>query len=316
MNKLHFILLTLGLLLTSVFSWKALETETPENIKITKGISTSSINPQHELIFITAPCDSLHFCNEQIPLSKRIEKTISKQEKKFFYLKRRNHKIIKQAKEWFPLIEPILASYGIPEDFKYFTIVESNLSNVKSSQNAVGYWQLIPATARELGLIVNDEVDERYDPVKSTHAACKYLKQSYKRLKNWSNVAASYNMGITGLHRQLRRQKKKFYYDLILNRETALYVYKGIAVKKLLEKRGKYSYRLADKIDKPDFISLAVNENIESLESFASQYQIDYKTLQKHNPWIRATKLTVDSTHQYTLKVPLVKAKEIELASN
>ena len=74
---------------------------------------------QHELIFITAPCDSLHFCNEQIPLSKRIEKTISKQEKKFFYLKRRNHKIIKQAKEWFPLIEPILASYGIPEDFKY-----------------------------------------------------------------------------------------------------------------------------------------------------------------------------------------------------
>ncbi len=304
--------MTLGLLVTSIFIEK--NANTKEEKVVYLGVEKTD-NHLSRLLF-KAPCDSVHFCNERIPLSPRIEKTITKQEERFFYLKRKNHKIIRNAKKWFPLMEPILAQYGIPEDFKYFTIVESNLSNVKSSQGAVGFWQLIPNTARALGLIVNDEVDERYDPIKSTHAACKYLKKSYKRLGNWSNVAASYNMGIGGLRKQLRRQKKDSYYDLVLNRETALYVYKGIAVKKLVEKNGKYSYRLAPKTHKVLTEPIEVKESISDLEAFAVQYQIDYETLQEYNPWIRNKTLTCDSVNiSYTLEIPIQITENVQLAA-
>lgn len=307
--------MTLGLLIAS-FVVERTVNEKQETVIVNLGITQSKFESNQLLPLIEKPWDSLHFCNEQIPLSPRIEKIIAKQEKRFFYLKRKKHRIVRSAKKWFPLIEPILAEYGIPEDFKYFTIVESNLSNVKSSQGAVGFWQLIPGTARSLGLIVTDEVDERYDPIKSTYAACKYLKQSYKRLGNWSNVAASYNMGISGLHRQLRRQKKDSYYDLVLNRETALYVYKGIAVKKLVEKRGKYSYLLSKKIEEKLTKKVIVSETIEDLEAFATNHHIDYKTLQKYNPWIRSKQLTFDSLQQYTLKIPLQEIQNTILASN
>ncbi len=304
--------MTLGLLVTSVLVERTINIEEEKVVYL--GVEKTD-NHSKELLF-KAPCDSVHFCDERIPLSERIENTIIKQEERFFYLKRKNHRIIRSAKKWFPLMEPILAQYNIPEDFKYFTIVESNLSNVKSSQGAVGFWQLIPNTARALGLIVNDEVDERYDPVKSTHAACKYLQKSYKRLGNWSNVAASYNMGIGGLRKQLRRQKKDSYYDLILNRETALYVYKGIAVKKLVEKNGKYSYRLARKTDKVLTEPIEVKESITDLETFAAQYEVDYETLQEYNPWIRNTTLTCDSINaSYTLEIPIQIAENTQLAA-
>lgn len=297
-------------MITSILGWKSTNGQTSETL--VKGLDkNSTIN---ELVSITTPCDSLNFCKEKIPLSKRIKGIIKKEERHFAYLRHKNHQIIQNAKIWFPVIEPILASYGIPEDFKYFTIVESNLSNVKSPQNAVGYWQLVPETAKELGLVVNNEIDERYDPIKSTHAACQYLKMSYKKLGNWSNVAAAYNMGIGGLHKQLRRQHKKFYYDLELNKETAHYVYKGIAVKKILEKKGKYSYHLVKITEKPMFITVPITKTIEDLEAFATKYQIDYETLQKHNPWIQAKRITYNPERKYTLQIPLVKS--VELASN
>ncbi|MCP4521945.1 MAG: lytic transglycosylase domain-containing protein [Cytophagales bacterium] len=314
LNKFHFILITLGLLVSSIFvehKFNFLSTEQTEGVIVKK----SKITSLNDITKLVAPCDSMYFCDEKIPLSSYVKGTVEKHENRFFYLKRRNHRIVREAKKWFPLIEPILASYGIPEDFKYFTIVESNLSNVKSPQNAVGYWQLIPNTARSLGLIVNDEIDERYDPVKSTHAACKYLQKSYKRLGNWSNVAASYNMGIGGLRRQLRRQKKDSYYDLKLNRETAQYVYKGIAVKRLIEKAGKYSYRLAKKPESLTTERFVIKENIENLETFAQNHKIDVKTLKKFNPWIRGNRVTYDSTHKFVLELPITQ-DELTVAMN
>src|SRR5690606_21368295 len=78
---------------------------------------------------------------------------------------------IKRAARWFPVIEPILKANNIPDDFKYLAVVESNLENVVSPAGATGYWQFIKSAAKQYGLEVTDQVDERYDVIKATEAA-------------------------------------------------------------------------------------------------------------------------------------------------
>ena len=95
---------------------------------------------------------------------------------------------IKRAARWFPVIEPILKQNNIPDDFKYLAVVESNLENVVSPAGATGYWQFIKSAAKQYGLEVNDEVDERYHIEKSTEAACKYLKYSLQDVWELDNV--------------------------------------------------------------------------------------------------------------------------------
>jgi soluble lytic murein transglycosylase-like protein len=117
--------------------------------------------------------------------------------------------LIKRAHRYFPVIEKILAKHGIPEDFKYLPVAESDLMNQTSPANAVGYWQFLKATAQEYGLEVNSEVDERYHLEKSTEAACKFLLRSYELYGSWTMAAASYNVGRTGLNRQIERQDSR-----------------------------------------------------------------------------------------------------------
>ncbi len=160
-----------------------------------------------------------------------------------------------KAALWFPVIEPILASYGIPDDFKYVTLVESGLNGGTSVKGASGFWQFMPGTARSYGLRVNREVDERQNMRKSTVAACKYLKSMYAELKSWTLVAAAYNLGDTKLKAQMFRQKEYNYFKMKLNRETAGYVYRLISMKEIIEKPVRYGYKkrsvlLADRNDR------------------------------------------------------------------
>ena len=131
---------------------------------------------------------------------------------------------IKRANRWFPVIEPILQKYKIPDDFKYIPVVESNLYNSVSQASAVGFWQLTEEVAKKYGLEVNDEVDERYNVEKSTEAACKYFLDSYSNFKSWTLAAAAYNMGNNGLGRQIEKQRVKNYYNLLLSDETSRYL--------------------------------------------------------------------------------------------
>ncbi len=103
--------------------------------------------------------------------------------------------LLKRAKRWFPVIEPILEKYNIPDDFKYLCLVESGLTNAKSPAGAVGFWQFMPATAKEYGLTINKEIDMRYSVEAETVAACKYFQKAYKRFNNWTLAAASLKAG-------------------------------------------------------------------------------------------------------------------------
>ncbi len=212
----------------------------------------------------------------------------------------------KRANRWFPVIEPILKKNNIPDDFKYMAVIESNLSNVVSPAGATGFWQLMEAAAKQYGLEVTKEVDERYHVEKSTEAACKYLRNSYAQFGSWITAAASYNMGLAGVDRQLGRQQAGNYFNLVLNEETSRFVARIIAAKEIFENPQKYGFYLDD----DDLYSplktteVTVSGSVDNLADFARGYGINYKILKMYNPWLRDNVLKNPGGKTYTIKLP------------
>lgn len=214
--------------------------------------------------------------------------------------------LIKRAHRWLPQIENVLQANGIPDDFKYLPLIESNLLNAVSPKDAVGYWQILEDSGKEYGLEISREVDERYDPIKATEAACKYLKRAYQKFGNWTIVAASYNRGMAGLQRSLDDQKVDSYYDLYLNEETSRYVFRILAIKEIIENPEKYGFRIRQKhlYEREALRYVEVNESIRDLVDFAKDQGTNYKLLKRHNPWLREEKLTVRKGKSYLIAIP------------
>ncbi len=212
----------------------------------------------------------------------------------------------KKANRWFPIIEPILEKNGIPEDFKYIALIESQLTNVVSPQGATGFWQIIEPTGTAYGMEITDDVDERYSVTKSTEAACKYFKEAYKIFNNWTLVAASYNLGMGGVQAQLDKQKVKSYYDLAVTEETARYVYRILAMKEIISRPKVYGYMLRKKDLYPQIATkkIIVDTTIHNLADFAISQGINYKILKLFNPWLRTNSLTNTTGKKYTIEIP------------
>jgi len=214
--------------------------------------------------------------------------------------------LIKRAHRYFPVIEKILEKYGIPEDFKYLPVAESDLMNMTSPARAVGYWQFLKSTAQEYGLEVNSEVDERYHLEKSTEAACKFLLRSYELYGTWTMAAASYNVGRTGLNRQVERQDSRYYYNILLNEETGRYVYRLLALKLIMSEPEKYGFIFdPDELYQPiPVYHVNIDTAVEDFSVFASRYSINYKVLKIFNPWLRDNKLSNTSHKTYEISIP------------
>lgn len=263
-------------------------------------------NSHFQKTTLNLPID-FNFSNEKVPLKDFL--VIESLEKEFLintYSQSQMLLLQKRANRWFPVIEPILKRYNIPNDFKYIVVVESELTNCTSSAKAVGYWQIIESTGIHYGLEINANVDERYDMEKSTEAACKYFKEAYKKLKNWTLVAASYNMGISGISSLLNIQKVSNYYDLYLNEETARYVFRILSVKELLSRPNAYGFvsLKPSRFDAPPVKKLTVDSSITNLVDFATQQGSNYKTLKLLNPWLLSTSLSNSEGKKYTLQLP------------
>jgi len=227
--------------------------------------------------------------------------------------------LIKRANRWFPVIEPILAKNGIPDDFKYLALIESGLMNVTSPAGAKGFWQFLEKTAKENGLEVNKRVDERYHAEKSTEAACKYLNKAYNKFNNWTLVAAAYNAGKRRIAEAVKDQNTSNYYDLYLNDETSRYIYRILAIKTIFENPTKYGFYLREADLYPVILAneIVVNKSIDNLAKFAKDHKINYRILKEFNPWIRSKKLPVKSGKSYTILVPDKKhLNVIKLKSN
>jgi len=214
--------------------------------------------------------------------------------------------VLKKTKRYFAVIEPILEKYGIPEDFKYIPLAESGFENSTSPVGAVGVWQFLESTGKEYGLEVNNEVDERYHLEKSTEAACKFFLESYALYKNWTLAAASYNVGRKGINNQIERQQVNNYYDLLLNEETARYVFRILAFKLITQNPQQFGFHLGNEDYYPPLplYEVKVDTGISNMADFASRYSINYKLLKLFNPWLRESFLTNKSGKTYLIKIP------------
>ena len=213
---------------------------------------------------------------------------------------------IKRANKYFPIIEPILKRNNIPDDFKYLALIESGLTNAVSPAGASGFWQFMKSAAKEYGLEVGDQVDERYHLEKATQAACDYLNAAKRSTGSWTMAAAAYNAGVAGMNRQANLQETNNYYDLWLNNETSRYVFRILAVKEIMKNPKKYGF-IFDKrhlYNELPTYSVMIDSSITNLISFAKQYNITYKDLKIYNPWLRDRKLENKDGKTYYIKIP------------
>ncbi len=277
-----------------------LNAQTSDVTKLLKNVSES-----YEIKALKLP-KKITFAGEQVPLNQPdTRERLDRELLVNTYWQSNGLLLLKRANKYFPIIEPILKKEGLPDDFKYLAIAESGLQNVRSRAGASGFWQFMKGTAKQYGLEVNDNVDERYNLEKATKCAAQYLKKAKAKFGTWSLAAAAYNAGSAKISKRLEQQKVIDYYDLLLNPETARYVFRIIALKEVLSNPKKYGFVFdkEDLYETPKYKEIIINTPIENLADFAKQYQMTYKELKLLNPWLRETKLDNKSGKEYIIKI-------------
>lgn len=260
----------------------------------------------YKIVSVPIP-DTLSFAGEPIPLDIfYVREALDRELSVNTYWHSSTLQIIKKAKRWFPLYDSILNANNIPLDFKYLSVIESGLANVTSPAGAKGYWQFMKGTAKDFGLEINKEVDERYNVEKSTEAACKYLQESYEKFGNWTIVAAAYNAGNRGISKQIERQKSGSFYDLLLSDETSRYIYRIAALKLIFENPELYGFYLSQEELYPQIPThvVEINGEVEDFADFAKLHGINYKILKYFNPWLRQNYLKNKKKKTYKIIIP------------
>jgi hypothetical protein len=249
---------------------------------------------------------SISFAGRQIDLTRQhIRESLDRELCGFTYLHATTLLLFKRANRYFPVIEPILKKYGIPDDFKYLAVIESNLdARISSPVHAVGMWQFMEATGKEFGLTITSTVDERCHVEKATAAACNYLKKAYNKYGDWISVAASYNAGMGRITNEMSNQRVNDVIDLWLVEETTRYPYRIMAIKQIFENPYRYGFVLTPgtlyKPVKTKGIAVSADTN---LVAFAKQNGITYADLRRLNPWLKGLRL-ITGGRTYTLQLP------------
>jgi len=296
------VLIGVALLFSNAVQEPQQEDETPVG-----GSAVVQVQSKDYKIHAIALPETMDFAGESVPLGNPdIRERLDRELLVNTYWQSNMLIMIKRAEKYFPIIEPMLEEYGLPDDFKYLAIAESGLDNVRSPAGAAGFWQFLKGTGREYGLEVNDYVDERYHLEKATKVAADYLKKSKKRFGSWTSAAGAYNAGNAGISRQMKRQGVDDYYDLLLNKETSRYVFRILAFKEIVGDPEKYGFH----IDKKEFYTsvptfkVKVDTAVTDFAGFAKRFDINYKILKIHNPWLRDTFLKNASGKEYYIEIP------------
>ncbi|HKL91272.1 transglycosylase SLT domain-containing protein [Muricauda sp. NFXS6] len=292
---------------TLIFAVQSSETEESPLIKEYKAESTDkNVADTYQISAIEIPKD-LNFAGEPVP--QEDPEIMERVDREFLvntYWQSNALLLMKRANKYFPIIEPILKKNGIPDDFKYLAVAESGLENVVSPAGATGFWQIMKGTGREYGLEVNDNVDERYHIEKATQVACDYLNKWKDRFGSWTLTAAAYNAGPAGIQKYMGIQQVDDYYDLLLGQETGRYVFRILAIKEIISNRDKYGFQLEeeDMYEKVPTFKVEVDSVVTNWADFAELYEINYKVLKRHNPWLREPHLNNASRKKYTIEIP------------
>jgi len=302
MRNKHILLLAFGLFLVIIIFINSSPEEKPSNIDY------QEIFQKKYSVFSLPIPDSLSFAGEPVPIELfDVRESLDRELLVNTYWQSQTVLFIKRANRYFPEIEKILAENNIPDDFKYLVLAESDLQNAVSPSGAVGMWQLLEGTAKDFGLEVNKEIDERYHLKKATGVACKYFQKAHDLFGSWTMAAASYNMGRNGLIKQVNRQKQNDYYDLLLNEETARYIYRVLAIKLIIENPSNYGFhvRPEDMYFPVPTYQVKVDTAVSDFADFAEKFDINYKILKYFNPWLRDSFLTNKSGKNYYISIPV-----------
>jgi hypothetical protein len=248
----------------------------------------------------------LYFAGERVPLEdpdvrERLDREL------LINLYRHSNTLldIKLANRFFPEIEKIMTEEGVPTDFKYMPMIESDFRDAYSNAGASGFWQFVPATAKQYGLEVNDKIDERYNVERSTRAACAYLKAAKERLGSWTAAAASYDFGMEGISGKMQSQHTSNYYDLWITIETSRYVFRMLAMKVIMANPEKAGYHITDDdLYQPfQYKTVEVDTTVNDLATFAEQYGLKYKELKLLNSWMRNSSLPNAAHKTYQVRI-------------
>ena len=254
--------------------------------------------------------ETMTFCDEEVPLDlffvrERLERELLVNS----YLHSSTLLLLKRSSRWFPVMEPLMEKYGLPEDFKYLAMIESSLTNAVSPAKATGFWQFLEATGKQYDLEINKEVDMRYNVEKETVAACRYLKDSYRKFGDWTLSAAAFNCGNGRISKTMEEQRVDSYYDMLLPEETQRYVYRILALKLITENPEKYGFQIRDNgwYQPYECKTVIVTQSIPNLVDFAYEQGTNLKMLKYFNPWLRGNSLTISTGNSYEIKIPTGK---------
>ena len=282
-------------------------------VLLTNAISTQQISDTtntsdtYKIKALKLPTD-LNLAGERVPLEKEdIKERMDRELLVNTYWQSNGLLLIKRANKYFPILEPLLKKYGLPDDFKYLCVAESALIDETSSAGAAGFWHFMRGTGKEFGLEINKNVDERYDIEKSTKVAADYLKKAYNHFGTWTLAAAAYNAGSARVANSLKTQGVTSYYDALLPDETERYVLRIIALKEVLSNPKKYGFIFDqnDLYNLPKTKTVKVDTIINNIALFAKKFDTNYKELKLHNPWLRENKLNNKSRKLYEIKIPI-----------
>ncbi len=251
--------------------------------------------------------ESIDFAGESVPLyDADVRERLDREFLVNTYWQSNALLLIKRSEKYYPVIDSILEANGVPSDFKYLALAESGLENVVSPAGAAGFWQIMTNTAREYGLKVNNQIDERYHLIKSTVTACKYLKKWHTEFGSWTLTAAAYNLGPNGLKRRIEEQKVKRYYDLQLPSETSRYIFRILAIKEIVSKPDQYGFKLVDNdyYRYPKTKRVELKESVTDLNELALELNTNYKWFKKLNPWLRKNSLELSEGESLFIEVP------------
>lgn len=214
---------------------------------------------------------------------------------------------LKLATRYLPTVERIFKEEGLPDDLKYIAVAESSLRNAVSSAGAKGIWQFKEAAAGEMGLVINDYVDERNNFEKSTYAAAKYLKRLNEKFNSWALACAAYNMGAQALITSMKEQGEESYFNLNLSDETNRYLFRIIAIKEIMNHPDHFGYYLEPTESYEsltNYKTIEVDSSINNLSQFAHGFGITYRELKIHNPWLLKSTLVNKNKELYKIKIP------------
>jgi len=252
---------------------------------------------------------ALDFAGESVPLDNYdTRESLLRELMTNMYLHSRTMQTLLATTRYFPVIEPIMEKYGVPDDFKYLCMAESGLNpNARSGAGAAGLWQVMAPTAKDAGLLVLKGVDERYHIEKATETACKFLVDAKKRLGSWTLAAAAYNAGVAGVSRRMQTQGVDSYYDLYLPEETMRYVFRLLAFKLMTPDPSVYGFRIAPQDHYgplTDYREERVDDAAIDWSAVARRYGTNYKMLRELNPWIRDYHYDNKSRRSFVIRIP------------